>query len=189
MVLGIFEDVQICTLIPFIFFVIILSIIWDIFVAKNIRHLVLLYRGCMEKANTDPFGNFLEAAQHFKIEIHKYTFLLVINVTEFGTMQIYALGAALTFTRQPDDILNSSRFVIPNCTTELAHFNNMMIDAMTSNPSVSILVSFGQAGLLFSMALGICLMKYLDVKYHDIYGKTARYIRMFLLVTVILGIS
>ena len=32
------------------------------------------------------------------------------------------------------------------------------------------------------------LMKYLDVKYHDIYGKTARYIRMFLLVSVMLGI-
>ena len=59
---------------------------------------------------------------------------------------------------------------------------------MIANPLVSILVSIGQAGLLFSMALGICLMKYLDVKYHDIYGKTARYIRMFLLVTVMLGI-
>ena len=63
-----------------------------------------------------------------------------------------------------------------------------MIDAMTSNPFVSILQSIGQAGLLFSMALGICLMKYLDVKYHDIYGKIARYIRTFLLVTVMLGI-
>ena len=31
-------------------------------------------------------------------------------------------------------------------------------------------------------------MKYLDVRYHDIYGKTARYIRVFLLVTVMLGI-
>ena len=188
MILTIFEDVQISILMPFLFLVIILSIIWDIFFVKKIRHLVLLYREYMEKINTDPFGNFLEAAQHLKIEILKYTFLLVINVTEFGAMEIYALGVALTLTRRPDDILNSSRFVIPNCTTELAHFNNMMIDAMTSNPSVSILVSFGQAGLLFSMALGICLMKYLDVKYHDIYGKTARYIRMFLLVTVMLGI-
>ena len=66
-----------------------------------IRHLVLLYRECMEKINTDPFVNFLEAAQHFKIEIHKYTFLLVMNVIEFGAMQIYVLGVALTVTGQP----------------------------------------------------------------------------------------
>ena len=188
MILTIVEDIQISTLMPFLFFVIILSIIWDIFFVKRIRHLDLFYRECMKKANTDPFGNFLEAAQHFKIEIHKYIFLLVMNVTEFGAMQIYGLGAALAFTRHPEDILNSSRFLIPNCTTELVHFNNLIIEAMISNPSVSILISIGQAGLLFSMALGICLMKYLDVRYHDIYGKTARFIRTFLLVTVMLGI-
>ena len=188
MILTIIEDVQISTLLPFISLFMTLSIIWDIFFLKIIRQLVLLYRECMEKANTDPFGNFLEAAHHHKIEIHKYTFLLVINITEVCSIQIYALGAALTFTRQHDDILNPSRSLIPNCTTELAHFNNFMIDAMTSNPSISILVSIGQAGLLFSIALGICLMKYLDVKYHDIYGKTARYIRTFFLVTVMLGI-
>ena len=74
MVLGIIEYVQICTLLPFILFVIILSIIWDIFFVKIIRHLVLLHREYMEKSNTDPFGNFLEAAQHCKVEIHKYTF-------------------------------------------------------------------------------------------------------------------
>ena len=86
-----------------------------------------------------------------------------------------------------EDILNSSRSGIPNCTSELAHFNNIIIEAMIANRSISILISIGQAGLLFSMALGICLMKYLDVKYHDIYGETARYIRTFLLVTVIFG--
>ena len=190
MVLGIIEGVQICTLMPFLFFVIILSIIWDIFFVKKIRHLVSLHRKCIEKANTDPFGNFLEAAQHLKVEIHKYIFLLALNVTEFGAMQIYALGAVPTFTRQPEVILNSisERFQIPNCTTEFVHFNNLMIDAMTSNPSVSILLAIGQAGMLFSMALGICLMKYLDVKYHDIYEKTARCIRVFLLVTVMLEI-
>ena len=188
MVLGIIEDIEISTLMPAISFVIILSIIWDIFFIKRIRHLVLLYRECIEKANTDPFGNFLEAAHHCKVEIHKYTFLLIMNVTEFGAIQIYALGAALAFTRQPDDILDSSRFHIPNCTTKFVHFNNIMIEAMIANPSVCILLSIGQAGLLFSMALGICLMKYLDVKYHDIYGKTARYIRMFLLVSIVFGI-
>ena len=176
MVLSSIEKVEICALMPAIFFLIILSIIWYVFFVKKIRHLVLLYRECMEKAKTDPFGNFLEAALHCKFEIHKYTFLLVINVTEFGGMQIYGLGAALTFTRQPEVILNPSSFQIHNCTTEFAHFNNIMIDAMTSISLVSILVSIGQAGLLFSMALGICLMKYLDVKYHDIYGKTAQYI-------------
>ena len=188
MILIIIEDIQISTLLPFLFFIIIISIIWNIFFLKRIRQLVLSYRECMEKANTDPFGNFLEAAHHHKIEIHKYILLLVINVTEVCSIQIYTLGAALTFTRQPDDILNSSRFAIPNCTTELVHFNNIIIDAMIEIPSVSILVSIGQAGLLFSIALGICLMKYLDVKYHDIYGKIARYIRMFLLVTLMFGI-
>ena len=188
MLLGIIEDVEICTLMPVISFIIIISIIWDVFFVKRIRHFVLLHREYMENVNTDPFGNFLEAAHHCKVEIHKYISLLVMNVTEFGAMQIYALGAALTFTRHPDGILNWSRFLIPNCTTELVHFNNIIIDAMIANPSVSILVSIGQAGLLFSMALGICLMKYLDVKYHDIYGKTARYIRMFLLASVMFGI-
>ena len=188
MILTIIDDIQISTLMPFIFLLIILSIIWDIFFVKRIRHLVLLHHECMEKRNTDPFGNFLEEAQHFKVEIYKYTFLLLMNVTEFGAMQLYALGAALAFAQRPEDIPNSSRFLFPNCTTELVHFKNIMIDAMIENPSISILVSIGQAGLLFSIALGICLMKYLDVKYHYIYGKTARYIRMFLLVTAMLGI-
>ena len=188
MILTIIEDIQISTLMPFLFFVIIISIIWDIFFLKMIRHLVLLHRECMEKANTDPFGNFLEAAHHHKVEIHKYTFLFVMNVIEVCSIQIYTLGAALAVTRHPNDILNPSRFLIPNCTSELAHFNNIIIDAMIEIPSISILISIGQAGLLFSMALGICLMKYLDVKYHDIYGKTARYIRTFLLVSVMLGI-
>ena len=71
MVLSIIKDVQICTLMPAISLAFNLSIIWDIFFVKKIRHLVLLYRECMEKSNTDPFGNFLEAAQHFKVEIHK----------------------------------------------------------------------------------------------------------------------
>ena len=188
MILTMIEHIQISTLMPFIFLLIILSIIWDIFFLKKIRQLVLLYRECMGEANTDQFGNFLEAAHHCKVEIPKYTFLLVMNVTEFGAMQIYVLGAALAITRHPEDFLNSSRFVIPNCTTEIANFNNIMIDAMIEIPSVSILVSIGQAGLLFSIALRICLMKYLDVKYHDIYGKTARYIRMFLLVELFFGI-
>ena len=188
MILTIVEYVRIGTLMPFLFFVIILSIIWDVFFLKKIRHLVLLYRECMKKANTDLFGNYLEAAHHHKIDIHKYTFLLLVNIAEFGGMQIYTLGTALAIIQQPDNILNFSRFVIPNCITELANFHSMMIDSMIANPSVSILISIGHAGLLFSMALGICLMKYLDVKYHDIYGKTARYIRTFLLVTVMLGI-
>ena len=188
MILTILNEVQISTMMPFLFLLIILSIIWDVLFVEKIRHFVLLYRECMEKANTDPFRNFLEAAQHCKVEIHKYTFLLVINVAEFGAMQIYGLGAALIFIRQADDIPNSLRFQIPNCTTEFARFNNIMTEALIANPSISILLAIGQAGLLFSMALGICLMKYLDVKYHDIYGKTARYIRTFLLVTVMLGI-
>ena len=131
MVFNIIEDVQICTLMPAIIFGIILSIIWDISFVKKIRHLVLLHRECMVKSNTDPFGNYLEAAQHFKVEIHKYKFLLLMNITEFGAIQIYTLGAALTFTLHPDDVLNPSRFVILNCSTELAHFNNIMMEAMT----------------------------------------------------------
>ena len=45
-----------------------------------------LYRECVEKGKTDFTVNYSEAASHHKSEIIKYTFLIVINATEFITI-------------------------------------------------------------------------------------------------------
>ena len=141
-----------------------------------------LYRECVEKSKTEFIVNYSEAARHHKSEIIKYTFLIVINVTEFITMLIYALGAGLA--NQQRDFNRTTDF---NCSSELAHFPLISIEVIFANPVVPVLVSLGDVGLVLSLAFSVCLMKYLDVILHNIHRKPFRYIIKFLLITFFIG--
>ena len=61
-----------------------LTTLWNVYFAKRIIHFVTLYRNYVEDAKTDLFDNCAELALHYKVEIVKYTFMLVINNTEMG---------------------------------------------------------------------------------------------------------
>ena len=176
---GILEMITLLTVALLLSFI---SIIWDVYFAKRIIHFVKLYRECVEKSKTDFTINYSEAASHHKSEIFKYTFLIVINITEFITMLIYGLGSGLA--NQQRDLNRTMDF---NCSRELAHFPILAIEVIFANPVVPVLVSLGDVGLVISLAFSVCLMKYLDVILHNIHGKPFRYIRKFLLITFFIG--
>ena len=172
-----------------ILFIMLLSIIWDVFFVKRLRHFFHLYRACVEKINSDPFENFFEEALHYKSEIIKYVFLLLTNVNEFMSILIYGLASALIIgdSNNFKHIFHKKNDEGSNCTSELTHSFLAGIRLINQNPIKSVIMSIGQFGFIFSLALSICLLKYLHVTYHDINKNPYRFIRIFLVVTFLIG--
>ena len=162
-----------------------LSAIWNVYFVKKIWDSIRFYRVCLEEAKYDPFGNVSAIACHYRTEAIKYTFLLLINISEFCSMSIYALGSALTEVPSSYDRLYK-RDTIPNCTVELIHSQTFGLRLIYGNP-ISILVSIGQAGLMLSLGFGICLMKYLHDIYHSI-SSPFHPIRHLLIVSVLVAV-
>ena len=166
-------------MIPYICLLLVLSSVWDVYFVKLIVYYVRLYRECMKEANTDIFGNASELALHYKAEIVKNVFMLAINTIEFIAVLTFELSFGIS-------LIPSNYKRINNCTTGgIYNFDDFRVIA---NPIAAVATSFGKAGFLMSLALVICLMKYLDVIYHDIHGKPFKYVRRFLLVSSIFGI-
>ena len=169
--------------VTFLFFACIflaLAAVWDIYFVKMILYYTRLYRESIKEAKTDILDNSLELALHYKAEIVKYAFLLAINVIESIGLITYHLTALIPISAPIDKIIN-------NCTTarDIYNFHNYRL---IPDPITTVTTAVGELSLLFSLSLVICLMKYLDVTYHDIHGKSFQYIRKFLLVTFLVGI-
>ena len=131
------------------------------------------------EANTDILGNASELALHYKTEIVKYAFMLAITVIESIAVLTCELGFWISS-------IPTNYQTIDNCTTgDIYDFDNFRVIA---NPIIAVATSTGEAGFLFSLSLVICLMKYLDVVYHDIYGEPFEHVRSFLLVSCLIGI-
>ena len=146
---------------------------------KRIFHFVKIHRECLEKSRTDPFGNFSEAARNYKVEITTNIFLLIINITEFTTIITYATGIF--------PLVSHSNTTIRDSCNEL-HLDTIELRLAIANPLFSILISAAQVGLLFSIALGICLVKYLHITYHEISVDPFQFIKRFLILTSLIGI-
>ena len=156
------------------------SIIWNVYFVRKIIEYIRSYSHCVEKAKSDPFGNLSEAALHHKSELIKYAFLLIINITEFGSVSLYVLGYSLA------EISND--FSDSNCTKMLTQFLNIDTKLMYGNPINSIILSIGQSGTLISLAFGICLMKFLQENFHNIRSTAFHSIRRLLVVTCLLEV-
>ena len=167
-------------MIPYICIFLGLSLVWDVYFVKMIMYYVKLYRECIKEANTDILGNASEQALHHKTEIVKHAFMLAINIIEFIAILAFELGFGISLIP-----LNYEKF--DNCTT--GNVYNLYVYRVIANPIASAATSFGTAGFLFSISLVICLMEYLDVIYHDIHSKPFKYVRRFLLVSFLVGIS
>ena len=167
-----------------------LSLIWDVYLVKKIMHYIALYRRCVEKGKSDPFDNYAVVALHLKSEIIKYVFLLVSNITEFVSLVIYSLDSVIIGEPKSfEKVLFPNKITSPNCSIkELIHFHSTGIELMVGNPINSILLSIGEAGLILSITLITCLLKYLHVTYHDINNSPYRFIRLFLVVTFVIGV-
>ena len=158
------------------------SIIWNVYFVRKIVQFIRSYRHCVEKAKSDPFGNLSEQAFHHKSEFIKYIFLLIINITEFGSMLWYLLGNSLA------EIPNAYRFSDSNCTKVLTPLLNLHTKLMYENPINSIILSIGQSGVLIFLAFGICLMKFLHENFHNIHSTAFHSIRRLLVVTCLLEV-
>ena len=154
-----------------------LSVLWDIYFVKRILYFVRLYRESMEESKTDIFGNSSEAALHYKVEIVKYFFLLIISIIEICSFGMFE-SSFLVISLDHNQIIN--------CTIGTIYNTDLKVIA---NPIAAVFLSLGNAATIFSLALVICLMRYLDVKYHDVNGKTFPFIRCMLVVTSLIGVA
>ena len=167
-----------------------LSIIWDIYLVKRIIDLFRLYRYCVEKAESDPFGNYIEAALHHKLDIIKYSFLISINIIEFLPLILYAVAYALASEPNSyEHIYLPDRITTPNCTSELTNSGIFYLRLLYENQINAILQSIGKSGLVLSLSLVICLMKFLHETFHNTNANPFRYIRSFLLVASLVSVA
>ena len=154
-----------------------LSLLWDIYFVKRILYFVRLYRESMEESRTDIFGNSSERALHYKVEIVKYLFLIMINIIEITSFGMYEISF-LFFSLDHNQI--------NNCTIVTIHNSDLQAIA---NPITTVFTDLGNASFIFTLALLICLMRYLNDKYHDINAKTFSFIRRMLVITFLLCIA
>ena len=181
------RNIQEWVLFPVITLSVFISVIWDTYFIKKIVHFVRIYQECMERAKTDPFGNFAEAARNYKVEVITNAFLLIMNITEFTTIVMYGVGSVPTNSMNFNSNYNESiNGTVHDCSKE--YFHTLDLELAFENPFFSILISFGKAGLLFSIALGICLVKYLHISYHELNFDSFKIIKRFLLITSLIGI-
>ena len=166
-------------MIPYICIFIVLTLVWNVYFVKMIVYYVRLYRECIKEASTDIFGNASELALHYKAEIVKYAFMLAINAVESIAVLTLEVGFSIT-------LIPSNYEEIDNCTTGSIH--SFVDFRVIADPIAAVAISFGEAELLVSLALVICLMKYLDVIYHDIHGEPFKYVRRFLLISCLVGV-
>ena len=157
---------------------IVLSLLWNIYFIKMIVHYTRLYHECLEEAELDFAGNS-ELALHYKVEIVKYLFLLAINVTEFMALIAYQISIISYSVAASFDIFG-------NCTEGDIH--NSEFNIIILNPIAAAFSSIVYVGIQFSLSLVICLMRYLDVMYHDINGKPMLSMRYVILVSGCIGV-
>ena len=166
-----------------LFFV--LSFVWNVYFIKRIMIFVHLYRESIKQEKTDHFNTVLQTSLYHKADIHKYVFLLLLNITEFIAIQMYTFGSTLAGMQAPHEI-HDFQYNASCRIHHVGHFNNINIQLIVGNPIPSVLVSIGQVGMIFSLALSICLMKFLNDTFHDIHSKPFLYIRPFLLLTTVI---
>ena len=74
-----------------------------------------------------------------------------------------------------------------NCSSEL-HLQTTELKLALANPLFSTLVTIAQVCLIFSIACGICLVKYLHIVYHEMNIDPFKFIKRFLILTILMGI-
>ena len=155
-----------------------ITILWDIYFAKRILYFVNLYRKYVDSAKNDILNNYTELALKCKVEIVKYSFLVVISIIEISSLIIYISGLGLTHVNPLNATSN----------TCLGKISNVELHVVIGTPIEAVLISVGHVGFLMSLTLVICLMKYLDTTYHNINEQPVKFIKIFMTVSCIAGV-
>ena len=156
-----------------------LATLWNVYFVKRILYFVRLYHRTEEEASTDMLGNSSELALHYKVEIVKYVFLLIINTIEVSTILIAQLGLGLAHSK-------SNNLTTNKCTREIIH--NSDFNALIRKPIAGAFVTVGQVGLLLSIAFVTGLVKYLNTTYHDIKVQSLKDIKINISVSCVIGV-
>ena len=155
-----------------------LTILWNVYFVKKILYFVTLYRKSVETDKNDILNNYTELALHYKAEIVKYAFLLTINITEIISVLLFLLGVGLTG-------VNPTNATISNCYSEIY---NIDLHIITGTPIEAVFTSVGHAGFVLSLALVICLLKYLDATYRNINNQSLKSAKIILLISCVVGV-
>ena len=171
---------------PIAIIVAIVYILWNVYIIEKVRLFVKARSKALEKAKYDIFGNFAQLAENHKIEIIKYSLLFTINIIEgiaivafvcviFGSYIMIYLTKSFRF---PENFNES------NCTRHFLHIKDLpSVTAIT--PLLNFIVAISQVGLLLTMTLCICLIKYLHNSYYNIGGNFKWNSRILLLASFI----
>ena len=173
---------------PLVMITIILYFCWNIYFLKKVRFFIKERSKALERAKYDILGNFAQLAENHKVEIVKYSFLFAINIIEAIALTAIVAAYATTYLviyrnnslNFPDSVETS------NCTSEYLSVKNMLT-VSSLIPPLNLCRAFAQVGLIFLMALCICLLKFLQNSYYNIRGNY-RWILRFLSFTSFLCI-
>ena len=176
---------NICTDLDYLLFIYLfvfvgLSTLWNVYFVKRIIYFVRLYRKAVEKTDADMFGNYSELALHYKVEIVKYLFLVIINIIEMSTILIDQFGFELAHSK-------SNNLTANNCTMGSALYSSDF-NVINSKPIAGVFITVGKVGLLLSIALVTGLVKYLDATYHDINVQPLKAIMINISVSCVIGV-
>ena len=153
-----------------------LSLLWAVYFLNKIATCFRLSKTHLLEGNPD-------SARKYKCDMVKYVFLLLINITECGYIQLYWIGSLI-----PSEHLYWIRPMLPQCSTELIHAHFFDINLILENPLKAFLIALGQVGLLFNLAFLTCLMHYLHIIFHSIPLNPFTFIRHFFSFTSILSL-
>ena len=178
----IFFLIDCITLVPLIFISSILYIVWNVYFVKKIILFTKAHSQALEKARYDILGNYKQLADNHKIEVVKYSFLLTINIVEVLGFIAYAISVVasdiITDGRQPSfpDYVQAS-----NCTKDFVSGSSIQ-RISTLIPIIGFCEAAGQVAILLTLALCICLIKYLRSCYYE-KGGEFKWIFWFMLLT------
>ena len=161
------NKVEFYLLVPSIILLLGLACFWDLYFWKKIKIFTKKYSKAIQDSLSDPFDNYIRLALRYKREQVKYRFLFVINMVEGTGAFGYAVGTTLVYFLWVNNngVEFPSRFAIENCSIGIDGKSGMpdfVINALTEVSVGRILITIGQLGILWSMALGVCLIQYLN---------------------------
>ena len=82
-------------------------------------------------------------------------------------------------------VLGSLLALLKICSSKIY---NTELHVVIGAPIEAVFISVGHVGLLMSLALVICLMKYLDTIYHNINEQPVKFIKIFMTVSCVAGV-
>ena len=169
--------------IPFLLLTSILYFLWSVYFVKKLQFFNKERSKALEKAKYDILGNFSQLAENHKIEVVKYSLLFIINIIELIAFSCYGivLAASYFLSSGKQSLHFPGNVEQSNCTLDYVNVRNMQ--TVTSIiPELSFVLAVGQIGMLLTMTLCICLIRYLHNSYYGIAGNF-RWISRFLSLT------